>query len=58
MPTCHLIPGLLAFILLSLEWTGYFAGRFGRRGVYSGTWYSAGAKERKLHFVLYPKRAK
>ncbi|HJZ69125.1 MAG TPA: hypothetical protein VKF81_13450 [Blastocatellia bacterium] len=34
--------------------TGFFAGRFGRGGVYSGTWQSADGK-RKLRFVLYPK---
>ena len=56
--------GAVAFPVIGLreetdgQGTGYFAGRFGRRGVYSGTWYSAGGKERKLHFVLYPKRAK
>ena len=37
------------------QWAGYFAGRFGRRGLYSGTWESADGK-RKLKFVLYPMR--
>jgi len=55
--------GAVAFPVIELreetdgQSTGYFAGRFGRRGVYSGTWESADGK-RKLKFVLYPKHGK
>ena len=55
--------GAVAFPVIELseeadgQLTGYFAGTFGRRGVYSGAWQSADGK-RKLRFVLYPRRRK